>query len=640
MTFPSVLHMLFALLWCSLLLASTIGWGSLLLRLCKARHTGPLAESVAGLSLLSVVGGILNLLHWIAPPALDALVLLGALLALAAYAAQARQVLATPRPGPHAWSLPLLALLAFALFAFRYASTVHRAAYIGVDDFEAYLLFPVKMLARHFLAADPFNERRLQSSIGIPYFLQTLLLAKLPIECTQMLDQGFGLAILALASLAAGRAFRLSPNRLTAFVLVAIAMPHIRFNLTMTTLPSGLLLAMAAFAADRDTMRQRSWLPAALIGAATGLTIGCKSTYLPHAFFFCVGYYALRCRELGIRRTVTELGIAAAVCIALLLPWAIAMRSTSGTAFYPVFGHGYDYTAYYHLPPTWTFHTRAALLKVFGFTVPLLPFLFFEFYRFRKSSPEHRDAPASATLALVAAVIAGSIFTGLVAGGDSIRRYNYPCVLPALLFILLSALRRPSADSLRRRWYLPSAAVLLLFWFVYMLSWENVYAEMKKDLWASARAWTVAPAEVPAQYAALERAIPAHGVVLETLDYPFLLNFRDQSFYSADFPAAASLPPGWPIHQDGEALARYLQHHGIRYLAYSYSNGAFLGDESNAAAQTDPQATQAWRNILYLVLQGHRQYGQLAASRKHIYDDGTNYVLDLATPASGLSIPR
>ncbi len=186
------------------------------------------------------------------------------------------------------------------------------------------------------------------------------------------------------------------------------------------------------------------------MGAAAALIIGCKSTYLPHVFFLLAAYYLLRCRDVGIARVLAELSTSGVTCI-LLLPWAIAMRMTSGTAFYPIFGHGYDYSAYYHLPPTWTFHTRGALLKVFGFVLPLVPFLIAEIVMMRfqmaerettsgAASPAEGRVQRTATLALVVAAIAGSIFAGLVTGGDSLRRYNYPCVLPALLFLLLSAL--------------------------------------------------------------------------------------------------------------------------------------------------------------------------------------------------------
>ena len=311
----------------------------------------------------------------------------------------------------------------------------------------------------------------------------------------------------------------------------------------------------------------------------------------------------------------------------LLLPWMMAMRITEGTFFFPL-GHGFDYTAYYYFPPASTFHTRGELLKVLVFALSLVPFVWLATVVRRK------DSFAEAAVAMTSAALLGTLVTGYVAGGDSLRRYNYPCVLPALLLVFLLGLRlaqgRPEHHRMKlARWLMPVSIGLLLVWFVYVLRWENVYREMVEDLATSAHPWSIAPPDVEQEYVALNAALPREGIVLETLDYPFLLDFTRHHIFSADFPASASLPPGWPIFGNGESLARYLHGHGIRYLAYAYGDSAFLVDEEASAGQTNPSVTQAWRNILFLLLHGHQQYAQLARTRRHIYDDGRIYVLDL-----------
>jgi hypothetical protein len=303
------------------------------------------------------------------------------------------------------------------------------------------------------------------------------------------------------------------------------------------------------------------------------------------------------------------------------------MRMIEGTFFFPL-GHGFDYTAYYHLLPASTFHTRGELLKMLAFALSLAPVVWLAMLVRR------RDPLSDAAVAMTAAALLGSLVTGYVAGGDSLRRYNYPCVLPALLLVLLLGLRLTQGQGEEHRmklarWLLPASVGLLLVWFVYMLRWENVYREMVQDLASSAHPWRIAPQDAEQEYAALNAALPREGILLETLDYPFLLDFARHRIFSADFPASASLPPGWPIYGDGESLARYLHGHGIRYLAYAYGDSAFLVDEEASAGQTNPSVTQAWRNILFLLLHAHHQYAQLAQTRRHIYDDGKIYVLDL-----------
>ena len=154
-----------------------------MLRLLRIGYADVSASCVAGLGALSFAGGILNLLHLLHPGVLEAILLVGAVLSLPALmAAWKTRAEIVGRPST---MLIVTVVLFCAIFALRYASSVHRTEYQGVDDYEAYLFFSAKMKALHFFAPDPFNERRLQSSIGVAYFLQQLFLARLPLACTQ-----------------------------------------------------------------------------------------------------------------------------------------------------------------------------------------------------------------------------------------------------------------------------------------------------------------------------------------------------------------------------------------------------------------------------------------------------------------------
>jgi hypothetical protein len=52
---------------------------------------------------------------------------------------------------------------------------VHNG-YFSHDDLAAYLNLPSETLQLASLPSDPFNERRVTSSLGGPYFLQTFML--------------------------------------------------------------------------------------------------------------------------------------------------------------------------------------------------------------------------------------------------------------------------------------------------------------------------------------------------------------------------------------------------------------------------------------------------------------------------------
>ena len=135
----------------------------------------------------------------------------------------------------------------------------------------------------------------------------------------------------------------------------------------------------------------------------------------------------------------------------------------------------------------------------------------------------------------------------------------------------------------------------------------------------------IVPPEVKAEYAAMQRAIPADGSALATVNSSFLLDFRSHDIKVADFPGAASLPPGWPSHQNGDSLARYLLANHLRYLIYDYAG--FAGNEKIAPSViADPGRTQWVHSEIAITLRSYQQYAELAQTRRHLYDDGQMYV--------------
>src|SRR5258707_7287846 len=132
----------------------------------------------------------------------------------------------------------------------------------------------------------------------------------------------------------------------------------------------------------------------------------------------------------------------------------------------------------------------------------------------------------------------------------------------------------------------------------------------------------------------MQQAIPADQGTLATVVYEFLLDFRAHPISIADYPGAASLPPGWPSRDDGEALARYLLANHLRYIIYDY--GYFAASDREAPhVIADTSRTQWIHSAARIALRYHQQYAELARTRLHLYDDGNIYILDLATPTNG-----
>src|SRR5438270_12674578 len=244
MTPASLLHLIEALLWCALLFLSIAGYGAVLLRLFGLRRPSITLAGTSGVGVVILLGGCLNLIHAITTPILLTLVVLGLLAAVllrititepdqtAGLAANLRK--------PSSRIIALLIVLLAIVFLVRIGASVRAGQYQASDDYNFYLAAPVKMLQLHHYAADPFSERRIMTSIGGSYFLQTMVLAALPLANVQMADRTLGLILLAFMAYGLANEFHLTRMQRLVFAFLVIFTPQLQFNLTFVLLPSPL----------------------------------------------------------------------------------------------------------------------------------------------------------------------------------------------------------------------------------------------------------------------------------------------------------------------------------------------------------------------------------------------------------------
>ena len=634
MTLASLMHFAEALLWCALLFVSIAGYGAALLRLFGIRRSPVTLAAISGVAIVIFLGGCLNLLRAITTPILLALIFLGLIAAILL-----RITVADPEPQPESGrhhvppssrAVVFLLLFVALIFAVRLGANVHAGQYQASDDYNYYLGAPVKMLQLHHFAADPFSERRIVSSIGGNYFLQTLVLIALPLENVQMADRTLGLILLAFLSYSLARIFQLTPAQRAVFAFLVLFTPQVQFNLTFVLLPSALFFGLVYLAASRKAMVADGILLALLLGAVIGAVSSMKSTYLVHSVIFVVSIALFHWRRSGFAAGAKTLLFAVLGAAIVMAPWMIANHSASGTFFYPTLGLGYHYDAYGLYPAPSGAGLPIILYKVIPFCIPLLLLLLVEWVLV------DRDDQGDAILALSLAAFAATMLVGIATGGDSVRRYNYPCMLPAIILLYVVFCRRAHASSETRRWRRLQACSVAFTVVAAISIWgnrlSNEFMQIPWSLRFTLHDTPIVPPEVKAEYVAMQRAIPADGSVLATVNNSFLLDFRSHDIKVADFPGAASLPPGWPSHQDGDSLARYLLANHLRYLIYDYAG--FAGDEEIAPSViADPSRTQWVHSEIAITLRSYQQYAELGRTRLRLYDDGKMYILDLATPA-------
>lgn len=156
---------------------------------------------------------------------------------------------------------------------------------------------------------------------------------------------------------------------------------------------------------------------------------------------------------------------------------------------------------------------------------------------------------------------------------------------------------------------------------------KQTYAAYLKNIKFGLSNPSLVTAQQKSQYAALQQSIPEGETVLTRLDAPFILDFKRNQIFLADWPGGASLPPGMPAFKGAEALAKYLDAKSIRYLAYSTWSLNHPAD-----VDTSGPGLSSWFRLQSQLSHDFRDnVQQLAKTRKKLYADGENFVLDLGS---------
>jgi hypothetical protein len=636
-TAASLLHLACALGWLILLFLAIAGYGAALLRVWGYRQAGFTLSATVGFVPVIFIGGVLNLLQMVRPGVLIGFVLVGAALAAGSAWGQ-RNRLKSMTPAARSTLSWIVLTVAVLGAAFRVTATVHPSHFEPSDDLYFYYAAPVKMIEMHSYAADPYSERRITSSIGGNQFLNTLILATQPLETIQMADGGMGVILLFLLGLALAEAFELTHLQRYSFAFILMIMPQIRLNISYVILPSALFLGLVYLAVHRRLTQDYPLLQALLLGGVVGAVATMKSTYVTHGVLFILFLTLLHWRTRGLRAALRLLGVAAASCFTVMLPWIIASHQTCGTWFYPLLGKGVHFSAYglYRVPGEMT--RQIIFTKVIPFCLPLFILFLGEFVISEKNERSY------SIVGLMLTGCIGSALVGMATGGDSLKRYNFACVLPAICLIFILCARRTNISGGLPLWRLLQAAAVTaitgLALTVGLSSFTYEYTVTWHSFKLAPHPLRLTNEALHQQYAAVERALPTDADALETVTLPFLFDYTKHNIFFADFPGDASPKPGWPARQSGEALAHFLLAHHIRYLIYGYgecgSPAPFATCEESYAHDDQRvihmhEISAFIRGELESGYDARKQYGELARVKRHIYDDGTIYILDLAS---------
>lgn len=637
-----------------LLLGSWAGWGVAIHRLVLRRVVADRGMHAGwGLALTLLVGGLLNLAGKISSPGIVLFVTAGfALLLWDGYrgrrrlSASLRLAIAQLR---REWLLAAAVIALIGALAVVYAASVCSTRFNEHDDLQGYFVFPAKMIQTGALGPDPYSQRRIQSLGGMS-FLHAIVLSVADPRYFGIVDPGISLLLSVALLLGMARVARASTWAAVLAVLLFLAIRPPWAN--TSSMLTGLALFLALFLTLYRTsfhvwhggrMALMNATPVALTASAL---CSLKTTYLPASALLIAAAYscrAARSRD-GRGAVLGEAALVGGLTLLLLAPWMISLYRSNGTPLYPVLGRGFHGSAYGGF---WTPFAGLALGRVVDLLRPqLLDLKVTPLIILGAGALVRSDLGARRWLLVgwALAAAASSLVMALTLGGDLGRyRYSYAFLYAAIFTLVMFAFPaggggRPKRRQWRRVWPVGALAVGVLV----MAHSHTAGTHCWSRLTAIGAGVTQSRKPrfmhgVERRYALMQHAIPEGATVLTRLQYPFVLDFRRNQIFIADYPGGSSPPPGMPFFQGGGRLAEYLRGESIRYVAYSYRSEAGF-TEALFGGRLSPRAEPRDRSETLHTLDFQKNLAELGRTRKRVYDDGDVFVLDLTVSSSGQSL--
>ena len=599
-----------------LLLATCVGWGELVRR---ALRTGPVdlgLRGAWGLSALVVLGGPLNLAGWISRPLVLGLLAIGWAAAVWALAEAPLDRRLPPEPvdrppppelaaRPNRRLSPLAAglLLPCLVLVGLQLAVGDALPFNPHDDRHAYLVLPVQMLDAGGMLPDPFNLRRLISSLGGQSFLHALSLGLLRVDQLNALERGVALGLWLL--LLAGHARRRGLDPCAALGLtLGLLLLHVP-AVNVSSLLTGVvgfygLLRTHQHLDDPAVPAARRIALLALVAA--GLS-ALKTSLIPAAGVFLVAG-AVASAHAPPRRRLLELAAVGALTAVGMLPWMLDLLRSSGTLLYPLFGLGTHGSLHGAYPAAYTEASLQVQLAnmVVTFTEPLFAALALVAVLPLRGGHGWRHAKAGAVAACVTALI-------LVVASDGRVRYSFPFAAAALSCLLVEALAsRPQSGAPgwldARRWGAAALVVVVAWSLPARLGELRAWPTQLVDRWRAGGEDRFAAER--ARLRAVQAQTPAGAPLFVRLASPFVLAYDRQPIAVLDWPCAASPPPGLSCALSPTEIAAYLEGRGYAALLYDQASeagfslafGARLDADANYWERISAEHTYAFQDLL------------------------------------------
>ena len=641
-------------IWCLGVGASFFGYGLPLLRILGKRRNW-LTAAGTGVGIITALLGVMNLLGWILPALLLALVVIGDLLLmffLLWREAHADGIQHQPGerglfvPSPIAWAA--LVCVGCSALAGLNSNVVNY-----FDDPQAYFAYTVEALQTGSLQPQPFSERRINTSLGANYLLDAVMAVDGDVRSIGFLDGTFAYLLYAAAIWTVGCRLSLSFGTKGLLLGLLVVLPLVQVNATPIYLQAGmtivLLLAMHD-TAECGSADSRTGILWGILASVLCLTKSSGIVFaLPLIAIFAL-LYAIRTRSLAQIRNAIVAGATVAV---LALPWMAQQHHNEGTYLSPLLGRGFHASHWGIIPLPAHMATVSTIVMV---ALPdVLGLLVIAFLVWGVGS-RTRSLDFS-LIAFMLATLAATTFIPFSTGGEGVDRFSFPFQIPALILFAALLVATTPEEAQDRRW-IGTARVMWVAWFaviVVILAFHyGAYKFSIHRLEAAAGIRGVdlrfdqllldnrntAAEETRARMA--QNSVPPGEQMMEATLFAYSYDFRRNPILISDFPGMAGWSPGIPVGKGPGPVRDYFLNHGIRYFLCDrrlthnnedigeYLSAPVLDVTLHDVVRHHIHEIFPWSRTEWMVSRDVRHNMLLLAdNEKRLYDDGTLVVVQL-----------
>jgi len=627
--------------WGIWILISFLGWGTAINRLLFPKHRVDWGERAAwGIAWSVIFGGLLNVTWTISQAAILIYICSGALYGIidawrnkTSLANKLNQLIKAFQSNKF-WAIGTF--IAFLLAFWQYAGCVYSYTFSGLDDYHAYFVFPQKMLQIGSIGADPFSERRLVSSLGGQSFLQALSFSVLDERSGYLIDPGCALLVTLGLIIGYCQRKKISKTATLAIAIGLLSLNPIRLNTSGVLIPVCLFFALFNLLEEDRLKATKIPNNAAIVGLLAAAICALKSTLIPSCILFLTfSYFFYIIGSKTKHKAIYEFFLAAILLSLFVLPWSISLYQSSGTLLYPILGKGFHGSVYggsVKLPNSVMDPMVAIKLKVYVILgiIYILAVLGIRFWIIGTSK---KQIAREAAVSIFISSVMGTAIIAFTTGSADNYRYSYPQLLVMFAVFILIIVENIEHNKLSIKFKkIASLSAVVVSVLVVIKSHQyNEFRSYKETI--DNIAWGVnnvplVTLEEREKYAKMLDSVPQKSIVLTRLENPFLMNFKKHTIWIADLPGGASLPPGMPSFKGEEALADYLVSQSIRYVAYSYANEANF-PRKFFEPRLIPNKNKWLENQALNTFEFQDSLQKLGKTRKRIYDDGQNFVIDL-----------